>query len=252
MVLTEERLRFLYKKDENIKEICLEKGTILTPSARQFLIDKDIKVVDKIVGKHNGVEEVKKIGNEESKPKYKGVLGELYVEKPEYMTQIYGNILVKKDDKRIIFRGVIDSFQSRWLVLMKELEEIKNTKLQKDLESVEKFIKNILVSEVIGEALVDIRVLEKSLDEIRDISHNPKKYFNREHLFGICSKDSYTVIKLNEMRALSRELEIKGVEAFVKENGTIERRDILLALNRLSSAIYIMMLRGVTGEYGNR
>lgn len=54
------------------------------------------------------------------------------------------------------------------------------------------------------------------------------------------------------MRALSRELEIKGVEAFVKENGTIERRDILLALNRLSSAIYIMMLRGVTGEYGNR
>ena len=245
MVLTEERLRSLYKKDENIKEICLEKGTILTPSARQFLIDKDIKVVDKIVGKHNGVEEVKKIGNEESKPKYKGVLGELYVEKPEYMTQIYGNILVKKDDKRIIFRGVIDSFQSRWLVLMKELEEIKNTKLQKDLESVEKFIKNILVSEV-------IRVLEKSLDEIRDISHNPKKYFNREHLFGICSKDSYTVIKLNEMRALSRELEIKGVEAFVKENGTIERRDILLALNRLSSAIYIMMLRGVTGEYGNR
>lgn len=174
MVLTEERLRSLYKKDENIKEICLEKGTILTPSARQFLIDKDIKVVDKIVGKHNGVEEVKKIGNEESKPKYKGVLGELYVEKPEYMTQIYGNILVKKDDKRIIFRGVIDSFQSRWLVLMKELEEIKNTKLQKDLESVEKFIKNILVSEVIGEALVDIRVLEKSLDEIRDISHNPK------------------------------------------------------------------------------
>ena len=63
---------------------------------------------------------------------------------------------------------------------------------------------------------------------------------------------SYPVIKLNEMRALSRELEIKGVEAFVKENGTIERRDILLALNRLSSAIYIMMLRGVTGEYGNR
>ena len=48
MVLTEEKLRSLYKKDENMKEISLEKGTILTPSARQFLIDKDIKVVDKI------------------------------------------------------------------------------------------------------------------------------------------------------------------------------------------------------------
>ncbi|MGL5664335.1 MAG: ethanolamine utilization protein, partial [Cetobacterium sp.] len=162
MVLTEEKLRSLYKKDENMKEISLEKGTILTPSARQFLIDKDIKVVDKIAGKTEEAREFKEIRNEESKPKYKGILGELYVEKPEYMTQIYGNVLVKKDDKRIIFRGVIDSFQSRWLVLMKDLEEVKNAKLQKDLESIEKFIKNILVSEVIGEALVDIKVLEKS------------------------------------------------------------------------------------------
>lgn len=252
MVLTEEKLRALYKKDENMKEISLEKGTILTPSARQFLIDRDIKIIEKTNGKREEKKEIKETVNEELKPKYKGILGELYMEKPEYMTQIYGNILVKKDNKRIVFRGLIDSFQSHWLVLMKDLESIKNNKLQKDLESIEKFIKNILVSEVIGEALVEIKVLEKNLDEIKEISHNPKKYFNREHLFGISSKDSYLVIKLNEMRALSREMEIKGVEAFVKENGTVERRDILLALNRLSSAIYIMMLRGVSGEYGNR
>lgn len=252
MVLTEEKLRSLYKKNENMKEISLEKGTILTPSARQYLIDKDIKMVEKITGKTEEKSEFKEMEKERLKPKYKGIMGELYVEKPEYMTQIHGNVLVKKDDKRIIFRGAIDSFQSRWLVLMKDLDEIKNAKLKKDLESIEKFIKKILVSEVIGEALVNIEVLEKTLDEIREISHNPKKYFNKEHLFGISSKDSYLVIKLNEMRTLSRELEIKGVEAFVKENGTIERRDILLALNRLSSAIYIVMLRGVIGEYGNR
>lgn len=247
MLLTEEKLRTIYKKNEKMKEIVLEKKTILTPSAKQFLIDKDIKIVEKLdEKKQETLEEIA----EEKKPKYKGVSGEIYYEKPEYMTQLYGNILVKKNHKRVIFRGVVDSFISRWLVMTKDLENIKNTKLQRDLESVEKFINKILISEVVGEAIGDVMVLDKTLDEIRELSHNPKKYFDRGHLFGISSKDSYLVIKLNEMRTLSREVEIKGVEAFVDESGKVERRDLLLSLNRLSSVIYVMMLKGVTGEYG--
>ncbi|MGL6167285.1 MAG: hypothetical protein ACRC0Y_03230 [Fusobacteriaceae bacterium] len=252
MVLTEEKLRSIYKKDDKTKEIFLEKGTILTPSAKQYLIDKNIKILEKITKNMKEEKEVKESKYQELKPNYEGMFGEFYIEKPEHMTQIHGNVLVKKDDKRIIFRGAIDSFQSSWLVLIKDLKDIKNSELHKDLENLEKFIKKILISEVVGEAMIDIKILEKTLDEIRDISHNPQKHFNRGHLFEISSKDNYIVIKLNEMRALSRKLEIKGIQAFIKENGVIERSDILLALNRLSSAIYIMMLRGMGEEYGNR
>ena len=44
MVLTEEKLKALYKT-ENFKELNIEKGTILTPSARQFLTEKGINLI---------------------------------------------------------------------------------------------------------------------------------------------------------------------------------------------------------------
>ena len=44
MVLTEDKLKSLYKKEE-FKKFIVENGTIITPSARQFLTDKGIEVV---------------------------------------------------------------------------------------------------------------------------------------------------------------------------------------------------------------
>ncbi|MEG0584640.1 MAG: cobalamin adenosyltransferase, partial [Cetobacterium sp.] len=71
-------------------------------------------------------------------------------------------------------------------------------------------------------------------------------------LFDISVKNNIIVLKLNELRALSREMEIAGVEAFTEVNGVVQRKDLLKAFNRLSSGIYIMMLKGEKGEYGNR
>jgi ethanolamine utilization cobalamin adenosyltransferase len=55
---------------------------------------------------------------------------------------------------------------------------------------------------------------------------------------------------LNKLRTLIREVEITAVDAFVSEL-EIQKIDLLRALNRLSSAIYIMMLKEEKGEYGN-
>ncbi|WP_297596719.1 ethanolamine utilization protein [uncultured Cetobacterium sp.] len=249
MVLTEEKLKIMYKqKKMDILEV--DEGTILTPSARQFLSEKGIELVNVQEKLSNEIQEEKVI--QEVKSKYKGINGELYMDKPEYMTQIYGNVLVKKDNKRIVLRGKIDSLQAKWLVLSKGLESCKNANLIKDLESVEKFIKKILVSEVLGEALGELDILGNSLDQIKEISHNPNKFFKRGHLFEISKKDDEIILKLNEVRTYSREVEISAIEAFVKENGVVERKDLLTALNRMSSVIYIMMLKGAVGEYGNR
>ncbi|MBC2851703.1 ethanolamine utilization protein [Cetobacterium sp. 8H] len=253
MVLTEEKLKMMYKQ-KKIDRLVIDEGTILTPSARQFLNERGIELVSEIGKSSSEIKEKEseKDNTQDIKIKYKGVNGEVYVDKPEYMTQIYGNVLVKKDNKRIVFRGKIDSLQAKWLVLSKEFENSKNINLVKDLESVEKFIKKILVSEVLGEALGDVEVLSYNLDQIKEVSHNPNKYFKRGHLFDISKKEDVIVLKLNELRTYSRETEISAIEAFVKENGVIERKDLLTALNRMSSVIYIMMLKGAVGEYGNR
>ncbi|MEG0134992.1 MAG: ethanolamine utilization protein [Cetobacterium sp.] len=248
MVLTEDKLKLIFKNEPFI-EFVVEEGTILTPSAKQFLTDKSVTILKNKFDK----KEVKCL--EVEKPieaKYKGIFGESYFEKPEYMTQIFGNILVRKDSKRIILRGKIDTFLAKWLVLQKELEDKKNSLLNKDMESISQFIKKINLAEILDEELEEIKILGEDLESIKSISHNPKKYFNLNHLFDISVKNNIIVLKLNELRALSREMEIAGVEAFTEVNGVVQRKDLLKAFNRLSSGIYIMMLKGEKGEYGNR
>ncbi len=250
MVLTEDKLKALYKK-ENIKELILEEGTILTPSARQFISEKGIVLIK---NKKNIVHEVSSENkNIEFKiPKYKGLKGEVYFEKPENMTQLFGNVLVNKNHLRIKLRGNIDLLYGRWIVLMKEFENRKNSKLSSDFKSIENFINELLKSEILETPLENLVVLGESLDKIKEISHNPKKYFNTEHLFNINSEYDLLVLKLNEIRGYSRQVEISAIEIFCKDGSEIHRLDLLTALNRLSSAIYIMMLKGVKGEYGSR
>lgn len=254
MVLTEDKLKNLYRKEE-FKKYAVENGTIMTPSARQFLADKGIEIVKEgIAEEKTAVQEkvIERVIEKVITPKYIGVAGESYFEKPEHMTQISGNILVKKNDERIIFRGKLDSIQAKWLVLQKEFENYGNEKLQKDMESVAVFIKKIVLAEVLDTELEEIKVLGETLDKIKERSHNPKKFFGIGHLFDISIKNSILVLKLNEMRSSSREIEIAGVTAFSTEKGVVTKKEILRALNRLSSVIYVMMLKGEKGEYGDK
>ncbi|GAA6326271.1 ethanolamine utilization cobalamin adenosyltransferase [Fusobacterium ulcerans] len=254
MVLTEDKLKNLYRKEE-FKKYVVENGTIMTPSARQFLADKGIEIVkEETVEEKTAVQEkvIERVVEKTITPKYIGIAGESYFEKPEHMTQISGNILVKKNDVRIIFRGKLDSLQAKWLILQKEFENYGNEKLQKDMESVAVFIKKIVSAEVLDTEMEEIKVLEETLDKIKEISHNPKKFFGIGHLFDISIKNSILVLKLNEMRSNSREVEIAGVTAFSNEKGIVVKKEILKVLNRLSSVIYVMMLKGEKGEYGDR
>ena len=53
---------------------------------------------------------------------------------------------------------------------------------------------------------------------------------------------------LNVIRTSIREAEVIAVSAF-KQNIKLERTDIIEELNRLSSALHIMMCRYLAGEY---
>lgn len=258
MVLTEDKLKSLYKKEE-FKQFVVEKGMIMTPSARQFLTDKGIEIVKEGAAPkkietevQEKVVERERIIEKPITPKYVGLAGESYFEKPEHMTQISGNILVNKTHERIIFRGKLDTLQAKWLVLQKEFESYGNEKLNKDMESTTAFIKKMVLAEVLDIELEEVKVLGENLDKIKEISHNPKKFFGMGHLFDISAKNSILVLKLNEMRSYSREAEISGVAAFSNERGIVEKKEMLKALNRLSSVIYVMMLKGEKGEYGDK
>lgn len=254
MVLSEDILKIKYRKEPfDVFEI--EKGTLLTPSAKQFLNEKGIELVIKgekplvsTKNEENNVDTEEKAPYE--KPKYIGKNGEYYFEKPEYMTVVDGNILISKNSKLIALRGKIETFLAEVLLTGKEIELTSNNdKLIRDIETVIKFVQNIMVAEKLNKILENqIFFDSKSIKDIKEIRENPKQYFKKGHLLEISLNSDLTIHKLNRLRFLARELEIQAIDYFV-EDYKVSRKDLLEAFNILSDVIYIIILKVDNGEY---
>ena len=254
MVLSEDILKIKYRKEPfDVFEI--EKGTLLTPSAKQFLNEKGIELVIKgekpfvsTKNEENNVDTEEKAPYE--KPKYIGKNGEYYFEKPEYMTVVDGNILISKNSKLIALRGKIETFLAELLLTGKEIELTSNNdKLIRDIETVIKFVQNIMVAEKLNKILENQTFFDsKSIKDIKEIIENPKQYLKKGHLLEISLNSDLTIHKLNRLRFLARELEIQAIDYFV-EDYKVSRKDLLEAFNILSDVIYIIILKVDNGEY---
>ncbi|QXM06519.1 cobalamin adenosyltransferase [Crassaminicella indica] len=247
-VLTEAKLRSRLR-NQNIKTFKINKNDIITPAASTYLSDRNIKLVyeDEIL------KEKDKYDKEEDKkeffPRFECISGGFIEKKPEHMTQIYGNKLVDKDHPRILFRGKIDSLEAKILYAQFVAFKEKKGDLLKDLEEIMDVVRRILRAEVMDEEIKEHSLLGMSLDEIREKSHNPKKYLGVDHIFYPSYKEGECFIVLNELRTVVRETEIAAINAFKDREGDIKRKDILRLLNRLSSCFYIMMLKLLAQKY---
>ncbi|WP_291578598.1 cobalamin adenosyltransferase [Clostridium sp. UBA6640] len=246
-VLTESVLRSKLR-NENLTEYVVEKGVIITPSARQYLQDKNIKLVYK---EQQTKESNQNIQREEKvfSPKYVHISGGVFENKPEHMTQLNGNKLVEKDHRRIILRGKLDSLQAKILQTQIQCKNLNEKKVLKDLEEVLAYVRKILEVEVTEKELPEVALMGLNSEELRATSHNPKKYFNIDHIIFPSYEMGDIVVALNALRAESREVEIEALKAFKNQDGELSRNDIALALNRLSSCFYIMMCKYVSGKY---
>ncbi|MCC5912238.1 MAG: cobalamin adenosyltransferase [Clostridiaceae bacterium] len=245
-VLTETGLRMEFK-NKFPKTYSINSKVLVTPSAQEYLKEKKIELLyedsaevqDKACT--NNIKERKEGSTQVMK--YKSYYhGGFFEEKPEHMTQLYGNVLVNKDHTRIQLRGKLDSFQAQLLELQLFLNNCKEKKLLEDLTEVLTFARNILRAEVLEEPFNQWEILGLDETQLRRMSHHPEKFLNVKHILPDYSMGP-VLIKLNALRSLAREVELMGVKAFASKDGQVERKDILQALNRLSSCIYIMMCR---------
>lgn len=265
-LITESKLRELYKK-ENIDSLKVSSNSIITPSARQYLREKNIKLLceeEKVsqTGQNlsDSAEEDKKedydeiskgrakVNKAEKNFKYQEYYsGAYFIEKPEAMTQIFGNKLVYKDHPIIQFRGKIDSMQSKLLEAMLLIEKNEILELYDDLNEVLDIMRHILSAEVKDEEFNLEKVIGLTAAEIREKSHHPQKHFGIKHILP-GTEMGEVLIKLNSLRSAVREVEIAAVKAF-HQGANIERVDIIRALNRMSSVFYVMMCKYKAGEY---
>ena len=227
-----------------VKVLEIDEGTILTPAAKDYLKEHhiDVRYSCQTYGKMT----VQPLPSGEGRF-VDAVSGEHYSVKPEHMTHLHGNVLVPKTHKRIAFRGKLDCLQAQLIgVQMVAYEEGRHT-LCDDLDELLECIRQILAAEVKDEPLKPLRLLNMNSDEIRYASHHIKETTGIDHPIPNY-KMGRMCVALNRLRTQIREVELAAACAFEDDCGNCTRTDILGALNRLSSCVYILLCRTLAGK----
>lgn len=263
-VLTEMELRSELKKMGPVTSYAVPPGTILTPAARSYLSENKIDIVfaDKCqisAQKDENSRDTGASGNipkdlEETKeafdkPRFLLLSARTKIsDKPEAFTHLQGNKLVPKYHPRIKLRGKIDSLEANLIMAQVHAEKSKLSNLVKDLQEILDVTRSIMRAEVLSEPLEDKPIFGLSEDEIKEISHDPKKSIGINH-FMPSHEMGETMAILNLVRTQIREIEIAACDAFCDRLEGPEREDIIRLLNRLSSAVYVMMCWLKAGKY---
>lgn len=184
------------------------------------------------------------------KPKYVDYeTNAYYYEKPEHMTQLFGNKLVCKDHPRILFRGKLDALQADVVLAQAMIQAAQGSQsLIKDLADILKDLREMMKCEVLDEEMAETKVIGLTHEELRAQSHNPMKYYNIKQMVLPDYTMGTEYAWLNKLRTAIRETEVAACQAF-HSGKTYIRKDIIEELNRLSSALHIMMCRHLAGWY---
>jgi len=158
------------------------------------------------------------------------------------MTHLNAEVLVSKTHPRIVFRGKLDSFQAELLLCLAECPRWKP-----ELEEILSFSRRLIRCDVLDEPFQQDTLCGLTEQEQRRHSHHPQNYYGQPH-FMPEPEDGPVIARLNRLRCLARETELAAVRAFQNQDGLPTRADLIQALNRLSSMVYILMIRQKSGR----
>ena len=223
MLYTEENVKANLRNREGKRVFYLGKGDTLTPGARDWLRRERIEVMSA----------------EQARPDRFRLLGGGYLEeKPEHMTHLNSDLLVSKCHPRIAFRGAVDSLESELIFAQLAVPE----DVAKQLQEVLNLVRLVIRCDVLEEELKVQKLCGLTEGELRQRSHRPQEYYGIPHFMPEYT-DGEAIVRLNRARCAAREAELKAVAAFTDREGNPTRVDILRAMNRVSSMIYILMVQ---------
>ncbi|MBE6924488.1 MAG: ATP-binding protein [Ruminococcaceae bacterium] len=220
MLYTEEAVRANIRNRDGKRVFFLDGKDTLTPGARDYLTRERIEIRPAVEA---AIEE------------YRLTNGGFLREKPEHYTHLHGDVLVPKTHPRIRFRGAMDTLEAELLLCqlhtgIGQLGEI--------LQQARLLIRR----EVMNEPVPEGKLCGLTEQELRQRSHLPQKYYGQPH-FMPSVEDGATILQLNRCRCAVRAAELTAAAAFIDDNGQCTRPDILRALNRMSSMVYLLMIQ---------
>ena len=201
----------------------LGKGHQLTSDARDWLTSERIPVLP----------------GEAAKPsEYRLRNGAVLSQKPEDMTHLNAEFLVSKTHPRIAFRGCMDALEASLLLAAAECEGSPRIQVEEALA----YARYLLGQEVLEQPIVCKALGGMDEKQLRERSHRPQDFYGKPH-FMPDPGDSRALLLVNAARCKAREAELMAVKAFEDNEGQPTRVDLLQALNRLSSFLYLIMIQ---------
>ncbi len=222
MLYTQQMVQNNIRNQDGKRVFYLGEGDTLTPGARDYLQERRIEILP---------------ASQARPERYKLLGGGYLEEKPEHMTHLYGDVLVEKTHPRILFRGAIDTLEAELLLC----QVFAQSPLREQLGEVLALARKILSCEVLEEPLKVDALCGLTQEQLRRHSHFPQQFYGQSHFMPECT-DGEMLLRLNRVRCAAREAERYGVAAVP------DRTDILQALNRMSSMLYILMIRLKAGR----
>lgn len=222
MLYTEEAVRANLRNRDGKRVFYLGKSDQLTSGARDYLRRERIDILPA----------------ESAKPQRYALLGGGFCEeKPEHFTHLNAELLVPKTHPRIAFRGKLDTLEAEMILC-----QLEAPAFSKELQELLDFTRRILRCDVLETAIGEETIFGLTAEELRRRSHFPQEYYGQPHFMPEAS-DGRVIAQLNRLRTVAREAELSAVHAFTDRDGNPTRPDILRAMNRLSSGVYLLMLQ---------
>ncbi len=261
--ITEDWLRANYSLSDGT-EIRLPADCKLTPAARGLITDHHLVVKFHDEQGRLFVEstEDKPTNNDSTyQPKLKQVHGltsqqghvaaecqlchQAVAKKPDTLTHLNAHTLVSKSDPRLAFRAKLDSCiaMAVWLQVEATVEP------QRWLADIRSVLGNIMRADVLNETLTDFVIAGLDEKAIHKLSHQPLKYIGHDHIVPAVEHGRNACL-LNLLRTEIRETETSAASIFIDRDLVVSRPDLMQGLNRLSSAVYVLMLLCVLHETG--
>lgn len=222
MLLSEKEVRENIRNRDGKRVFYLSKKDQLTSSARDFLSRERIAILPA----------------EQAKPeRYRLLRGGYLEEKPEHLTHLNGEFLVPKTHPRILFRGKLDTLEAELILCQQAAAH-----LAAPVGEILALARMLIRCDVLEEPVPAEKLCGLTEAEIRKHSHVPQDYYGQPH-FMPGAEDGAVIARLNRARCAAREAELAAVAAFSDREGNPTRVDILRALNRMSSMLYLLMIQ---------
>jgi ethanolamine utilization cobalamin adenosyltransferase len=169
------------------------------------------------------------------------VCGQPVTKKPPHMAQLDATHFAPKTAPRFVLRGKMDTLHAHFLLATGQARRFSLPELANYLTTLAAYCREITSAEYHEREVAPLQLAGLSEADIREASHQPDRTIGIPHVIP-GPDDHEMVLQLNLLRCQVREAELVAAAVFTGPDGLLSRSDLVVALNRLSSAVYYLIL----------